>query len=133
MASTATATLTLQWTPPSAAVNSGNVTFSLSANHNAQNVGQIDINPADAPPTTFVIPFGSVGKAKIAVLKNLMSSEISVRLNGAVTDTFVLPANGEFVYAASSTPSTVPLTAISIITSAAPAAVEQINYWILGD
>ncbi len=133
MASTATLSITLQWTPPSAAVNSGNVVFSLSANHNAQNVGQIDINPSDAPPTTFVIPFGSIAKAKIAILKNLMSSEISVRLNGAVTDTFVLPANGEFVYAASSTPATVPLTAISIITSAAPAAVESVNYYLVGD
>jgi hypothetical protein len=133
MASTATATFTLQYTPPSAPTNSGSATFTVTANHNAQNVGQIDVNPADTPPTSFDIPFGSVAKAKILVIKNLLDADVGVRLNAAVADQFQIAAGGEMIYACSAAPATTPVTSALIRTTAAPAAVGFIQFWVLGD
>ena len=84
MSSTATVSLSLQYTPPSAAANSGNVSFQTQTSHNAQNVGNIDVNPADPTLTEFPVPFGAVGQAKVLVIKNLMTSDIGVRINGGV-------------------------------------------------
>ena len=133
MASQASVTVSIQFTPPSAPVGSGSAVFQVTASHNAQNVGQIDVNPADTPATIFPVAFGSVAKAKILVVKNLMSSEIGVRINGAVADTFQLAAGGEFCYVCSAFPATTPVTSVSVVTTASPAAVELIQYWVFGD
>lgn len=133
MPSQATATLSLQYTPPSAPTNSGNAVFSLSASFNAQNVGQIDVNPSDTAPTTFPIPFGSVSKAKILVIKNLGTTDIGVRLNGSPSDNFQISAQGELAYVCQTAPATTPITSASIVTTASPPAVETIQYWVFGD
>lgn len=133
MASTATATFTIQYTPPSAPANSGNATFTVTASHNAQNVGQIDVNPSDTSPTSFPIPFGSVAKARILVIKNLLEADIGVRLNAAVADQFQIPPGGEFIYAGSAAPATTPITEALIRTTAAPTATQSVQYWVLGD
>jgi len=133
MASQASATVSLQFTPPSAPTGSGTAVFQVTANHNAQNVGQIDVNPADVPATVFPIPFGSVAKAKILVIKNLGTSDVGVRINGAVADTFQLAAGGELCYVCATFPATTPITAVSVVTTASPPVVEAVQYWVFGD
>lgn len=133
MSTNVTVTLTVQWTPPSAAANSGSVTFAVTAPHNAQSVGQLDVNPAVSPPDVVPVPFGSVDKAKVAVVKNLTSSEIGLRINGANADNIKIPAGGEWVYAAATAPAATPLTALDVVILTAPLAVEQIAYYVYGD
>lgn len=133
MSSQVTATLSLQYTPPSAPTNSGNAVFSLTASFNAQNVGQIDVNPSDVPSTVFPIPFGSVAKARVLVIKNLGTADVGVRLNGAVADQFQLSASGELAYVCQTTPGTTSITSASIVTTAAPPTVEACHYWVFGD
>jgi hypothetical protein len=132
-ATIATVTLSIQYTPPSAPANSGNVSYQVSANCQAQNVGQIDINPSDAPATLFVIPFGSIGAAKIFVLKNKGTVDIGVRLNGAVTDTFRLAPGGEWAYAMSAAPTAGTLTGVTVAVITSPAQVEYTEYMAFGD
>lgn len=84
MSSQATSNTSLQWTPPNAAPNSGNVLYSVVANYNAQNVGQIDILPTQTPPLPFSIPFGSVTQCLMLVIKNSQATDIGVLLNGGV-------------------------------------------------
>ena len=56
MASTATFTASVQYSPPSGPANSGSATFSIASSHAAQNVGNLDI-PAGTPPgTAFSMP-----------------------------------------------------------------------------
>lgn len=133
MAQTATITFGILYTPPSAAANSGNASFSTQASYNAQNVGQLDVQTSDAPATTFAIPFGSVSAGKIVMVRNMMSTEIGIRLNAAGSDNMKLPAGGEFVYAASVAPNATPLTAVTIVTTASPAQIENVMYWVFGD
>lgn len=133
MSSTAVVTLGIQYTPPSAPVNSGQSSFSTSSVYNSQNVGQIDVQPTDIPATIFIIPFGSIASAKVAVIKNLMSSDIGVRINGAVADNFKISAGGELIYACQIAPSSNPMASISIVTTATPGSIENVSYWIFGD
>jgi len=133
MPTQASATLSLQYTPPSAPANSGNAVFTTTASFNAQNVGQIDVNPTDLPAAVFPIAFGSVAKAKMLVIKNLTANDIAIRLNGAVADTFVLSPQGEFAYVCQTAPLTTPITSASAVLTAASLAVEAIQYWVFGD
>lgn len=135
MAYTVISTTTLQWTPPSAAVNSGQSAFTHQAAYNAQNVGAIDV-PASTPPSTvFDIPFGSVGKAKCLVVKNLMTTDVDVKLNGSGTVNFTLPPGGKFSYECPVDPTTgtYPLIEASITTLATPTNLESVQYWVFGD
>ena len=132
-ATTATVTLSIQYTPPSAPANSGNVSYQVAATCQAQNVGQIDINPSDAPATLFVIPFGSIAAAKIFVLKNRGTLDIGVRLNGAVTDTFRIAAGGEWAYVMSAIPTAGTLTGVTVAVITSPAQVEYCEYMAFGD
>lgn len=84
MTSAATATLSLQYTPPNAAANSGNVLYPVVANYNAQNVGQFDLMSTEAPPITNPIPFGSVTQCLMLIIKNGQATDIGVKLNGGV-------------------------------------------------
>jgi hypothetical protein len=128
-----TVTASVQWTPPSAPANSGNATFNVVAQVNAQNVGQIDVQTTDAPATVFALPFGSVAAAKVLVIKNMMSSEVGVRINGAVANNFRVPAGGMVVYAAPVAPGAEPWTSVSVVTTATPAAIENVQFFIYGD
>jgi hypothetical protein len=125
--------LSVQWTPPNAAVNSGNSSFQVQGPYNAQQVGQIDVQTTDIPGTIFPVQFGSISKAKVVIIKNMMSSEIGIRLNGAIANNFNLPSGGEVVYASPTGPAAVPLTAIDVVTTASPTATEQINTFVFGD
>lgn len=133
MASTVTLTVGVQYTPPSAPTNSGVASFTTQASCNAQNVGQIDVQPTDAPSSLFPVPFGSVGYGKVVVIRNLMTTEVGVRLNGEVTNRFRLPAGGELVYATPIAPSLEPLASVTLVTTASPTNPENILYWVFGD
>jgi hypothetical protein len=133
MPTNVTVTASIQWTPPSAPANSGNATFNVVSAVNAQNVGQIDVQTTDAPATAFPIPFGSVAAAKVILIKNMMSSEIGVRINGAVADTFRIPAGGWVMYAAPVGPNATPWSSATVVTTATPAAIENVQFFVYGD
>ncbi|MGH9917992.1 MAG: hypothetical protein ACRD6W_03835, partial [Nitrososphaerales archaeon] len=82
MTNVATATLALQYTPPNAAVNSGNVMYPVAASYNAQNVGQFDILSTEVAPLTNSIPFGSVTQCLMLVVKNGQATDIGLKING---------------------------------------------------
>lgn len=132
-ASTTTVSLGVSWTPPGAALNSGNSTFQVQASCNGQSVGQIDVPTTYTPGTQLNIPFGNIASAKVVIIKNMMSGEVGVRLNSAVTNTFNLPPGGEFAYASPASPTAVPLTAVSIAPLAAPATTESCYFFVYGD
>lgn len=132
-ASTVSVNLTVQYTPPSAPANSGNITYQVSASCQAQNVGQIDINPSDTPSTVIPIPFGTVNSAKVLVIKNKGSVDVGVRLNGALADNFKISANGEMAYVVPAAPTATPVTSASIVIITAPTQIEYVEYMTFGD
>jgi hypothetical protein len=121
------------WTPPFAALNSGNSSFNLSAQYNAQNVGQIDIPGATSTPTIFPIPFGTVASCKVLIVKNSMSSDIGIRYNSAGSNEFQVAPGGVVMVAMPQSPVANPVTAISVVTTAIPGATECCSFWIYGD
>lgn len=123
----------IQWTPPGAAANSGNSTLTTQGTENAQSVGKLDIPTGTVIGTVFPVPFGTVGAAKVCVVQNLMSSEVGIRLNGHVTNDFTLGPGQRFSIDGPTAGSTTPLTSVDIVTTAAPTATEQVNFWVLGD
>jgi hypothetical protein len=134
MSTNASTTFNLQYTPPSAPAGSGTAVFVLPVTFNAQCVGQIDLQPIITPPDVISIPFGGVAKAKLLIIKNLMSNDIGVRLNGSVTDSFDLCTMGEFIYISPTNPLASPITAAVVVALIAPlATVESIQYWVFGD
>jgi len=122
-----------QWTPPFAVLNSGNSSFNLSAQYNAQNVGQIDIPGATTTPTVFPIPFGTVASCKMLIIKNCMSSDIGVRFNGAVANEFQVAPGGMVMVSMPQAPVTNPVTSISVVTTSVPGATEYVSFWVFGD
>ena len=84
MSYTATLTASLQYTPPNAAANSGNVLYPVVASYNAQNVGQFDIQSVQVAPITNVIPFGSVSQCLMMAIKNGQATDIGVKINGGI-------------------------------------------------
>lgn len=130
---TFTVACALTFTPPGAPVNSGQSSFPTQGTYGAQCSGNIDVPASTVIGTTYAVPFGSISAAKFLIIKNMMSSEIAIRLNGAVTDTFRLAAGGEFMYASPAAPGATPLASASILTTASPSADEQVLFVALGD
>ena len=123
----------IQWTPPSAASNSGNSVLATAGTEDAQSVGKIDVPPGTTAATVFAIPFGSVDAAKVCVVQNLMSTEVGVRLNGAVADDFTLGPGQKFSVDGPVAGTTTPITSVDVVTTADPAATEFVQYWVFGD
>jgi hypothetical protein len=130
---TFTVACSVVFTPPGANVNSGQSSFPSQGTYGAQCSGNIDVPSGTVLGTSYSIPFGSVAAAKLLIVKNMMSSDIAVRLNGAVTDTFRIAAGGEFMYASPATPSGTPLASALFMTTASPTADEQVLFVTLGD
>lgn len=128
-----TSTLTLAYTPPGAPVNSGVASLALGGTYQAGQAGSIDVPSGTTVGTALDVPFGSVAKAKLLVVKNNLSSEIGVRLNSAVANNFNVPAGGIFSYVAPTAPTAVPLTAVELITTVDPTATERVLFWVFGD
>lgn len=128
-----TATLNLQYTPPGAPVNSGVAAMSVGGTYQAGQAGSIDVPPGTTVDTVLGVPFGSVSKAKLLVLKNGLSSELGVRLNASVTNNFNVPPGGVVSYAVPVAPGAVPLTQVDIVTTVDPSATERVLFWCFGD
>lgn len=131
MASTATVTISITYTPPSAPTNSGTVNLSVPVLHDAQNVGRIDIPASTAIATAIDIPFGSVNSARVVLVKNLTSQELILKLNGSLAISNIT-ANGEFCYVCPTDPLATPLSSASLTTTAAFLSPESIEYWVFG-
>jgi hypothetical protein len=131
MASTATVTVSIVYTPPSAPTNSGTVSLTVPVSLDAQNVGQIDIPASTAPATALAIPFGSVNSARIILVKNLTSQELVLKLNGGLAISNIT-ANGEFLYVCPTDPLALPMSSASLTTTAAFPGLEAIQYWVMG-
>jgi hypothetical protein len=134
MANTAIFSATLQWTPPSAPVNSGQSSFSLQLSYNAQNVGAIDVPASTPPATVYDIPFGAVSKAKLIVVKNFMTSDVDLSINGSL-DLISIAPSGMVMYGAPADPTTGahPIASASVKTLDTPSNLGRIEYWIYGD
>ena len=134
-ASTFNSTLNIQYTPPSAPANSGVASLLVGGTYNGGQAGSIDVPTTIvvSPPTVIPVPFGSVAAAKLLVIRNNMSSEVGVRLNGSVDNTFNIPAGSVISYMAPTAPGAVPLTSVDIVPTVIPTVVEQIHYWCFGD
>lgn len=128
-----TSTLSLQYTPPGAPVNSGVASLAAGGTYQAGQAGYIDIPPGTVVGTAFPVPFGSVSAAKVLVVRNNSAQEIGVRLNGAVANNFNIPAGGEFAYVVPSAPVSAPLTQVVIVTTVDPTATDTVLFWCLGD
>lgn len=127
-----TTTLGIQWTPPAAPDNSGNSTYTVQNTYVADNVGRIDIPNGTVIGTVFPIPFGGVGRGKMIVIKNKMTSDIGIRLNAAIANNFELGPDGEFAYITPTAPATTPLSSIDIVTTVDPTNLESVFYHCLG-
>lgn len=135
MANTVVLQSSVQWTPPSAPANSGQSAFTTQASYNAQNVGAIDVPSGTSPSTSFSIPFGSVGRARVLIVKSLMTSDVDVKINGSTDPIFTLAPGGSFRYEAPIDPSTGthPITSASFAVLVAPTNSESCNFWVMGD
>lgn len=126
-----TVTLGIQYSPPGAPVNSGAVSYSVTATSRAQSVGQIDVTSTDEVNDTFSIPFGSITDVKMVVVKNTSSNAYVLQVNAG--DTFQIPAGGEFAYAASTAASANKIESLSIKVVSVPATYDYIQYFVYGD
>jgi len=128
-----TVNMTLQWTPPSAAANSGLATLASTGTENAQSVGRLDIPNGTVVGTVFGVPFGTVGEAKVCIVLNQMTSPIGIRLNGALADDFELGPGQTFALFGGVPGTATPLTQVDIVTTADPATTQYVNHWVMGD
>jgi hypothetical protein len=128
-----TATLSIQYTPPGSPANSGVASFASGGTYQAGQAGTIDVTSAATIGEVFPIPFGSVAAAKMLIVRNGLSAEVGVRLNGAGSNTFNVPPGGEFAYIVPTAPLAVPLTSVSLVTTAVPVSTERAIFAIFGD
>lgn len=133
MASPFSKTTGIQWTPPSTPANSGNSTVAVQGSVNVASSGQVDVPAATTLATVFAIPFGTVSKPLFFAIKNKMSSDIGIRLNGAVANNFKLAPGGYIEMSMPAPTVDEPLTSCSIVTTAVPTALELVDWWIFGD
>ncbi len=124
---------TVTWTPPGTPENSGVATLATSGVENAQSVGKHDILTSISPASVLSIPFGSVDAAKVAIVENLMTTEIGLRLNGAVANVITLGPGQRFILEGAVAGGTTPLTQLDIEIITAPTATEFVLWWIFGD
>jgi len=133
MADQLTTATSVTYTPPKAAANSGQSTLGTSGVYNAAAVGSIDIPNGTIVGTVFSIPFNSVDNAKTVIIRNDMTSDVGVRLNGAVADNFELAPSGEMIISNPVAPGTTPITQIDVVTTADPTNLERLFYFVFGD
>jgi len=127
------AVLNLKYTPPGAPANSGVAALTVAGTYQAGQSGTTDVQPGTNVGTVFAIPFGSISAAKLVVIRNNTSAEISVKLNGSSPVNFNLPAGGEFVYSAPTAPQANPMTSLSFLTTVDPTEIERVQWWVFGD
>lgn len=132
-AKTVSLSVGVQWTPPGAALNSGNASYNLSSSYNAQNVGEVDVPGATAPATVIPIPFGQVQSCKLLLIKNMMSNDIGIRINGAVADNFQVATGTIAFIAMPQSPVMNPVASLDFVTTATPGGTETVAFFVFGD
>jgi len=135
MANTTIFSATVQWTPPSAPVNSGQSVFSLQLSYNAQNVGTIDVPDSTAPATVYDIPFGAVSKAKMLIVKNFTALDLDLSIN-ASADLISIPPSGMVMFGAPidpTGPSDHPIESASLKTRGTSTSLARAEFWVFGD
>lgn len=133
MASTATTSSSIIYTPPLGSPNSGSATFQTASAYSAQNIGTMDIPAGTLPGTLFPIPFGTVNSAKVLIIKNTTSDEIGFRMNGAGADIFRLTASGVFHVEMPAGPTLNPIVDATITVLNAPSVTVFVQYFCFGD
>lgn len=133
MSAAVSVNVSITYTPPNAPANSGVISLLQNASYNGHNVGQIDVLPTVPANTNIPVPFAAITSAKVIAIKNNMSSEIGIKINGASTNTFNLKANGFLIYAASGAPDASQFASASIVTTAQPSVSETISFGVWGD
>lgn len=129
-----TSTLSLQYTPPGAPVNSGVASLAVNGTYQAGQSGYVDIPPGTVVASVLPIPFGSVSAAKVLIVQNKGANEVGVRLNGHSVNDFNIPPGGSFAYIVPSEPGAVPLTSASIVTIVDPTTnPDAVYFWCFGD
>jgi hypothetical protein len=133
MATTATVNVSITYTPPAGATNSATASLATAASNSAQNVGVIDVPSGTGPAATFPIPFGSVAAAKILIVKNAMSSDLGVQLNGSGTDIYQISAGGMMMIGMPTEPGADTLTDATITVIDAITSAQTVQFWVFGD
>jgi hypothetical protein len=133
MASTATTSASVIYTPPLGSPNSGSATFQTASAYNAQNIGTMDIPAGTLPGTLFPVPFGTVNSAKVLIVKNNTTDEVGFRMNGAGADIFRLVANGVFHIEMPASPTLNPIVDATIVILVSPSVMQSANYFVFGD
>jgi hypothetical protein len=125
----------IQYTPPSAPINSGQSSISITTTYNEMNVGAVCVQTNTTIGTVIPIPFGTVTSAKFLILKNTSPDDIDVAINGSTTVNFTLPAISALQYVCTTNPTigTHPITSISLTTLATPTTIDRIEFWVFGD
>ena len=124
MATSATQTEKLQYTPPGGTTQT--ITRAVAGSHVARSSGTIaiPINTADA--TAKALPSGPY--KKLVIQNRTNGQNILVTLNG--TAVLQLPAGGEFSFAFPAAPSSVPVNSASISNVGLQLTDAEVDYFI---
>ena len=135
MSNTVTLNSSIQWTPPSAPINSGQSTISITTTYNELNTGAVCVQVGASVGSVIPIPFGTVTKAKCFILKNTSLDDVDVSINGSLTPNFTLPSVSTVQYGCASNPTvgTHPIASVSLTTLTAPTSIDKIEFWVFGD
>ena len=107
-------------------------TLSLSCPFQGQSEGTIDVPAAEVTATAHVIPFGSVAKATLVVIKNRTDQELSLKVNGSLALQNV-PVGGIVMFGQEVLGMAADLTAVSLTSTTSETAAGYIDYFVFGD
>lgn len=128
---TASLTVSLQYSAPGG--NTPVAQFQVTTEYTASAVGVIDIPDATAAETEFEVPFGSIENALAVVIRNTNNQELGIRIGAAEADEFTIAPGAFIVLGQPTEPSSVPLTALAVTTTAEQAGAGGFEYIVLGD
>jgi hypothetical protein len=106
--------------------------FALGCPYQAQNDGTIDVPAAEMSATSHVIPFGSVAKATLVIVKNRTDQELSLKVNGSLVLQNV-PVGGIVMFGQEALGMAADLTAVTLVTTTSETAAGYIDYFVFGD
>jgi len=107
-------------------------TFSLSSPFQAQSEGTLDVPEAETSSTAHAIPFGSIAKATLAIIKNRTDQELTLKVNGSLALQNI-PIGGVVMFGAEALGIAADLTAISLTSTTSETAAGYIDYFVFGD
>lgn len=107
-------------------------TFALSSPFQAQSEGTIDVPAAEVTSTVHAIPFGSIAKATLAIIKNRTDQELSLKVNGSAALQNI-PIGAVVMFGAEALGIATDLTAISVTSTTSEVAAGYIDYFVFGD